>query len=931
MHAAAAAAAVFLAGCALLVAAVRWWQPELPRRAALAYLALTAAFFAAPLFTGALQVPTDLAYEWLPWSDLSATGDQPRNFFQADTLLEQLPFHALVRQRLLAAEAPLWAHELGTGQPLLGNGQSAPFAPLHLLALPLAPLRALTVAAAWQILLGLLTAHVLLLRLGAGPWGAALGAVSSGLSTYAVAWLYDTPGMAAAFVPGLLLGILLVRDGAPRAWAGLVACALGLALSGHPETMAHAGLAAVGLAAALLLARRPGRWRFLARLAAAAALAAALAAPALLPMVETIPRSVRGKALERSPENFQPPPFESRFVLPVVAPLAMGSPPDGTYGGKYSFNEICSEYGGLLALALAAAGALALGGRPLALLLAGAAALLVALRVPPLFDLVLRLPVIGPGAHGRLREMWVLAVALAAGLALEQVAGRRRPRLLAAALILAAGIGLALAPPGRGEPAGGAGAAGAGSAAAGAGVAGAAAGAGAAAADTASAAGSGAGAPSGAASMGAWPLAWWIATLAGAALALVALLAPRLRRAFPPLVVAAVTLDLFLLGVRYHPPVPPRLDLAPPPAVAFLVERQREAPAPFRVTFEDFDLPPNLNALYGLWDPRGYDPMRPEDAARMVGWWLGHRRRFYQNIGDSLPAPDQAAHDFLAVRYMGTSHERGLPPPWRLAFEGKGGRIWENPEPLPLFFMPRTVEASASLAETQRAAMHGDDFEETAQVVAPVAAGAGQGPPLAAGPQVAEQAGPEASLPPTRQAVPNQAASHQAAPQQVAPQQAASQQVGPQQAAPQQVGPQQAAPQQAAPQQAAPQQAAPKAVPQAGRVRDLRPLSNGFDFTVDSPTGGLVVSSVSYAPEWQARIAGAGAAAEPAVAPVVEVDGGFLGLRVPPGSHAVRLRYRPRGWTVGLALFAAGLLLCCGAWWGRARGWRALAWMSAGP
>src|SRR5205807_2623696 len=204
--------------------------------------------------------------------------------------------------------------------------------------------------------------------------------------------------------------------------------------------------------------------------------------------------------------------------------------------------------------------------------------------------------------------------------------------------------------------------------------------------------------------------------LAGAALALAALLVPRLRPSFPALAVAAVTLDLFLLGVRYHPPVPARLDLAPPPTVAWLMQRQAAAREPYRVSFEDFDLPPNLNVLYGLWDPRGYDPMRPEDAARMVGWWLGHRRRFYQNIGDSLPALDQPAHDFLAVRYMETAHERVLPPPWRLAFEGKGGRVWENPEALPLFFMPRTVERFADLAEAQRAAMHDDDFQQTAQL-----------------------------------------------------------------------------------------------------------------------------------------------------------------------------------------------------------------------
>src|SRR5947199_3584265 len=396
---------VFLAGCVLLVMALRWWRPDFPLRAALGYTTLTTAFFALPLLAGELQAATDLAYVRLPFREVIDETGKPHNFFQADTLLEQLPFHALVRRRLLAGEAPLWSHELGTGQPLLGNGQSAPFAPLHLLALPLSPLRGLTVAGAWQILVGLLTVHALLLWLGAGPWGAGVGALGAGLSTYAVVWIYDTPGMAAAFVPGLLLGILLLRAGEPRGWTGLVACALGLALSGHPETMAHAALAAGLVVVVLLLARRPGRWRFLGRLAAAAAVSAALAAPALLPLVAALPESVHGTALARSPENFQPPPFAPLLLLPVPAPLAFGSPPDGEYTLEKSYNDPCTDYAGLLVLALAVAGALALRGRPLLLLAAGAAALLVALRVPPFFDLMLRLPVVGPGAHGRLREL----------------------------------------------------------------------------------------------------------------------------------------------------------------------------------------------------------------------------------------------------------------------------------------------------------------------------------------------------------------------------------------------------------------------------------------------------------------------------------------------------------------------------------------------
>ncbi|HVT60085.1 MAG TPA: YfhO family protein [Thermoanaerobaculia bacterium] len=782
MHAAAFVIAVFLAGCALLVKAVRWWRPGFPLRAALGYVALTAAFFAQPLFTGALQVATELAYDRLPFAEMAGKEAQ-LNHFRADTLFEQLPFHTLVRQRLLAGEAPLWSHELGTGEPLLGNGQAAPFAPLHVLALPLPPLRALSVASAWQILLGLLCTHALLLTLGAGPWGAALGAVGSGLSTYSVVWLYDTLGMAAAWVPGLLLGLLLVRDGAPRGFRGLTACALGLALSGHPETMAHAGIAAAVAAVALFMRPEPGRWRFLARLVAAASLSATLAAPALLPLLQTLPESVRGRALERDPTDFQPLPFEARFLLPVFSPLAMGSPPDGTYPFELEFPEICSDYSGLLVLALAVSGALALRGRWLFLLVGGLAALLAALRVPPFFELMLHLPVIGPGAHGRMREFWVLAVALAAGLALDRVAGQRALRRVAAVLIAIAGLGLALAP-----PAGGA----------------------------------------------SWPWVWWVVTLLGAAVALTALLVPRLRPSFPPLVLAAVTLDLFLVGVRYHAAVPARFDLAPPPTIAYLQHQGRASAAPFRVSFEGFDLAPNLNALYGLWDPRGYDPARPDDAARLVAWWLAHRSHFYQNITDSLKKINQPARDYLAIRFLSTSHERELPPPWRLAFEGKGGKVWENPQALPLFFMPRTIVGFEQFRRARRAAMEVGEAGDFRAV----------------------------GLTTEAQGVSSQ----------------------------------------------------------DGRVSAIRPRSNGFDLQVETASGGLVVSSVSYTSGWEIGAGGRRLR-------VVEVNGGFLGFRLPPGSHSVSLSYRPWSWTLGLVLAAAGAVLGLLAGWGRRRGLRALSWL----
>jgi len=717
-------------------------------------VALSAALFAVPLLTGRPQVATDLAYRWLPWRDTVEKRPAAINGLMVDILLEQLPFHTQVRERLLALEAPLWSHEMGCGQPLLANAQSSPFAPLHLMALPLPAARALTVTVAWEVLLALLLTHALLLRLGAGGTGAAFGGVAFALSTYLIPWAYHPLGMAAAFLPGLLLGLIALRHGERRSFAGLVACGFGLASSGQPETMGFAALAAAGVAAALALDRSPGRGRFAVRLLLAGLLTGCLSAPILLPVLEQLPNSERMEKVRLFGDIMQPPRFEPRFARVVISPLALGSPRDGNFITTSNFNELCSAYAGLVALAAAAAGALVFRGRIAAILGCGLLALLAALRISPFFDAVHALPLIGEGAIARLRLFWVLAVAVAGGLSVGRLAADRRSRIAGAAALAAAGIALAAFPPPGGAP---------------------------------------------------WQTAWWVAVLCGTAAALAALLLPAGRRGFAGVALAALVLDLFLLGVRYHPVPAAGLTLTAPPSLAFLIDRTRRAPEPFRVLGEGYDLHPNLPAMFGLWDARSADPMHPFGSSRFV------RRR----VETADRRARAAAESYLAVRYRLTRHRRHLPPPWRQVFNGVGGRVWENPQALPLFFMPRrflrVAKADEVLAWTLswRAIQ---DFRDLG-----VAAGGRGGTVL-----------------------------------------------------------------------------------QEGAVRSIRPGSNRFDLEVESPAGGVVVSSVSHAPGWWVEIGGRRS-------PALEVSSGFLGFEVPPGRHAVHLVYRPRGWTLGLVLFGLGI------------------------
>ncbi|HLE82945.1 MAG TPA: YfhO family protein, partial [Thermoanaerobaculia bacterium] len=617
------------------------------------------------------------------------------------------------------------------------------------------------------------------------PWpvqaGAAAGAAAFALSAYSVAWLYHPHTMVAMWLPGLVLGIVALGRGERGGFAGLVAAAAGLAVSGHPETAANAALLAAGLGLALLL-RRPaiGRPAFARRAALAALLAACLTAPIVLPVLEALPASERGTLVRgRAARAIDPPDVRPAVLLPLVQPLAFGSPRDGDWSGPANFNEYCTHYAGAAALAIALAGTFGFrrpGSRSAlsaAILLVGLAALLVAVKAQPFHAWFDSLPVLEHAPHARLRLFWVLAVAVAAGLAAPRLAESRAGRWAGVAGLAGAAAVLLLVPPPFGSL---------------------------------------------------HQRLWWGVALAGLVAAALALAVPRLRPAFPAVLLAAVVADLFTLGVRYHALVPPGRQLEPPPALAWLLARERATEEPFRVLAEAAEMPPNLAALHGLWDPRSNDPMTPHDPAWVVGRRLSAGRWHPSRPVYLWPPHDLPALRMLGVRYLLTAHRRRLEPPWEAAFDGVGGRIWWLPEALPLFFVPERVEPVAEPERARALTARNPDFGRLA-VHADPGAPAGLGRPA----------------------------------------------------------------------------------PQEGRVRLRRVRPNGFDLAVESRSGAVVASSVSWAPGWRAAIDG-----RPGEA--LAVNWAFLGVRVPPGAHRVELEYAPAGWRWGLALFWGALGACLARW-----------------
>jgi hypothetical protein len=85
----------------------------------------------------------------------------------------------------------------------------------------------------------------------------------------------------------------------------------------------------------------------------------------------------------------------------------------------------------------------------------------------------------------------------------------------------------------------------------------------------------------------------------------------------------------------------------------------------------------------------------------------------------------------------------------------------------------------------------------------------------------------------------------------------------------------------------------------AGRAEVLGRSAGRIDVRAEGP--GVLVLADSYDPGWRAQLDGGSVR-------LLRVNHAQAGLVLPPGPHRLLMRYRPRGWNLGLVLFAVGAL-----------------------
>jgi hypothetical protein len=322
----------------LVVLALRRWFAPLPWSVVAIAFGLTIAFV--PVLSKRVPVPVDEVMRGYPYRGVFGAVES-RNALTNDTVKQILPWMQVAREELFALRLPLWNRHQFSGYPLLGNGQSAPWAPLFLATL-FVPLPGQLVAmAGLKIFLALLFGWLFLRDEGVSATAALFGSAIFAFSVFQTVYLYYPMTTVTALLPAAAFALRGCVRFAERRWMVLLAIVTAsVASGGHPESAVH-----VAIACAILLLLE---WRNPARAIVAALFGVAIAAPAWVPVVEQALLSVRAMSLEATAHDAMNP----LIAWTLLNPDGFGNPARGNWQWIYNYSIVASSYLGLLTLAL---------------------------------------------------------------------------------------------------------------------------------------------------------------------------------------------------------------------------------------------------------------------------------------------------------------------------------------------------------------------------------------------------------------------------------------------------------------------------------------------------------------------------------------------------------------------------------------------------
>lgn len=612
------------------------------RAAAAALLLLPLLPTGRAVLTGDHYGPLNFAYNSPPLA--ARRSELPEHLYRngpgSDAAIQMIPWRAAVRAVAAAGDWPLINPFMLCGDILLATVMPAVFHPATWLGFLLPLATAWTLASALMYFTTALCAFLFLRDLGLSERIAFFGASAWMLSSHTVLLDGRPNSFVFACFPLLLLG---VRRLAARGRGGFGATTLALVLmllAGHPESVLF-GVAGAGVFFLFELVAARSRIAAIGRSVLAGLFALALCAVALLPFFEASEQTLQGRH-RRDWYAHQPKsiPLADAVsgTLGVVLPKAYGDEfPSPRMPGAFPYATLA--YLGGLPLGLAMIGVFSRRRESLALLAAGLLALAVANGYPIIADIVCGLPLFNISIQNYLIGVTAFSVAALAALGLDAVIARRA----AAPAVWLCLLGAAIV---------------------------------------------------------AFALRWRVRFPEGG----------NDRRAFDESVFLLIEpLVLFALATLFFRGSPQLATLAAAllliarlaekPELAYAFDRRLffppvpelqslpRDPEPYRVTGVGYSLVPNISALYGLEDPRGYQALNFGRLFSTYPLWSVQQPMWFNRI-DDLTRPFLS---MLNVRYAIADPPADPPEGWRLHARGRHAAVFENTRALPRAFAPRRV------------------------------------------------------------------------------------------------------------------------------------------------------------------------------------------------------------------------------------------------
>lgn len=649
---------------ALLAAGTGWLvPPALDRRLAALLVGLALLPLAPALRSGAVYGPLDTNVPNLPWATAADKGYVSKGGALNDVTLQFVPWQAEARRQLLAGRVPLLNPFSGSGEPLLGNGQAAPFSLVSLLSLPLEPVHAQGLRAFLKLLLALLGTFLVARQLGCHPAFSLVAAVAYAYGGALAVWRLFPHAEVMALFPFAFLGVerLLANPNARRSRLLLFSAAAGMILAGHPETAVLGGLALGCRALAALRSKRAGALVVLAVLCLAAGATAFFSFPVAGSVLASEKLAREGGG--RDPGLGTGGPWWGGLAN-MAAPGIFGTPQRSAEHGPAPLHWLAEGSIGLLCLAFALGGIAAFRSRSPTerfLTVLAVVAFSLYLNAFGLAGRLFSLPLLSAVAVRYLAYLGSFAVAVLAARALTLWSQEESPAARAkAGLFAAAAAGVILAVASRfivlhfwRE--------------------------------------SGALAALGSAVTGEADRHWHVALIAAAGL-----LACLLLRRHPILagsLAAGLTALQLLGGLGGYVPAVSTAQAYPPLP---LVDRLRQDPRLFRVAGTRGVFFPNSSTYYRIADVRTHDPTEP---ARYVDWLADLLSLDRSTYKKQYRRPTPAHEPFLrllGVRYLLSGPDLELPKPWIDRGLFRQTRLWELGGDTRWAFFPTAVAAASS-------------------------------------------------------------------------------------------------------------------------------------------------------------------------------------------------------------------------------------------